>query len=168
MGEPICTVCRKGKLVLGMASLNVVLLVSSCLRISPQWNNFPSECLHIWEWKTGLAPKCPWPQLPPLITILQLPQPDILGPKCLYLLITSPSKPTENCGRGLVQGGHLEKSNQARQEAGGSGAVFRLAAVYEASESVLTTRAKCTKHLTALLVNASQSPWKHTLSHRPI
>lgn len=167
MGEPICTVCRKGKLVLGMASLNVVLLVSSCLQISPQWNNFPSECLHIWEWKTGLAPKCPWPQLPPLITILQLPQPDILGPKCLYL-ITSPSKPTENSGRGLVQGGHHEKSNQARQEAGGSGAVFRLAAVYEASESVLTTRAKCTKHLTALLVNASQSPWKHTLSHWPI
>ena len=70
-----------------------------------------------------------------------------------------------NSGRGLVQGGHHEKSNQARQEAGGSGAVFRLAAVYEASESVLTTRAKCTKHLTALLVNASQSPWKHTLSH---
>ena len=92
------------------------------------------------------------------------PQPDILGPKCLYL-VTSPSKPTENSGRGLVQGGHHEKSNQAQQEAGGSGAVFRLAAVYEASESVLTTRAKCTKHLTALLVNASQSPWKHTLSH---
>ena len=108
MGEPIFTVCRKGQLVLRMASLNFVLLVSSCLQISPQWNNFPSECLHIWEWKTGLAPKCPWPQLPPLITILQLPQPDILGPQCLYL-ITSSSKPTERMPseyRGLVQGGH--------------------------------------------------------------
>ena len=26
---------------------NTVLLVSSCLQISPQWKNFPLKCLHI-------------------------------------------------------------------------------------------------------------------------
>ena len=44
--------------------LNAVLLVSSCLQISPQWKNFPSKCRPHFKVKERLPPlHCP-PQLP--------------------------------------------------------------------------------------------------------